>query len=76
MTNLNTKSSRWLVLYGSAAVVIAASMIVAAVYLHGGPNTKTIAVVGDPTKKIGTGDQPSKNAATIPGLDKPAEAAK
>ncbi len=57
----------------SIIVVAVAGLGLAAAYFGNGSNNEPQATVYDPTKKIGTGDGPSQNPATIPSIDKPAD---
>ncbi len=73
MSAINTSRTRTTVFYASVIVTLLAGIFIVAAYSRQPDGIAPKPVVGDPSKRLGTGDAPSKNPVTIDALDKPAE---
>jgi energy-converting hydrogenase Eha subunit F len=73
MTELNTPRTRTAAFYASVIVTLIAAVGIMVAYNVPQDSMAPKPVLGDPSKRIGTGNAPSTNPVTIAPLDKPAE---
>lgn len=73
MSELNTPRTQTKVFYASIIVTLIAAVGVVVAYNGSHDWMAPKPVVGDPNKRIGTGEAPSESPVTIARLDKPAD---